>query len=105
MSTLQDLQRHAVEIAKRYAALNAKQGQNAWGPKDRMMGFVTDVGELNELVMAKEGMRHIDDVDTKLAHELSDCLWSLLVLADTYGVDIEDAFSKTIVELEQRTAA
>lgn len=105
MSDLRTLQERAKEIANRYAELNKRQGHNPWGPKDRMMGFVTDVGELNELVMAKEGMRQIDDADAKLAHELSDCLWSILVLADQYGVDLEKEFLQTMDELEQRTAA
>ncbi len=101
--SIEELQRRAVEIARRYDAQNERHQHNSWGPKDRMMGFVTDVGELNELVMAKEGMRHVDDVDAKLAHELSDCLWSMLVLADGYGIDLEAAFLKTMDELEQRT--
>ncbi len=105
MSSINDLRKRAVGIAARYAELNKRHGTKAWTAKDRMMGFVTDVGELNDLVMAKEGLRHVDDVDAKLAHELSDCLWSILVLADNYSVDIEAAFMKTMDELEQRTAA
>lgn len=105
MSSIEDLQKRAAEIAARYDDLNARQGHRAWSPKDRMMGFVTDIGELNELVMAKEGMRHVDDADAKLAHELADCLWSILVLADNYSVDLEAEYLKTMDELEQRTAA
>ena len=104
MSDIHDLQKRADDIAAKYAELNKRQGHTAWGAKDRMMGFVTDVGELNELVMAKEGMRHIDDTDTKLAHELADCLWSILVLAQNYGVDLADAFNKTMDELEKRVS-
>jgi NTP pyrophosphatase (non-canonical NTP hydrolase) len=104
MSSLRDLQQRAKEIAVRYAQLNVQEGHAPWGPKERMMGFITDVGELNELVMAKEGLRHMERIDTKLAHELSDCLWSVLVLADHYGVDLEKAFADTMNELERRTA-
>lgn len=104
MSDIHDLQKRATEIAARYTVLNKRQRHNEWGPKDRMMGFVTDIGELNELVMAKEGMRSVDDVDKKLAHELSDCLWSVLILADTYNVDLEAEFLRTMQELERRTA-
>ena len=104
MTNLAELQKRAKEIADKYALYNVRRGQNAWGPKDRMMGFMTDIGELNELVMAKEGMRHIDDVDSKLSHELADCLWSILVLAQEYDVDLEAAFEQTMEELEQRTA-
>ena len=37
-----------------------------------------------------------------LAHELSDCLWSVLVLADKYGVNLEASFLKTMDQLEKR---
>jgi NTP pyrophosphatase (non-canonical NTP hydrolase) len=41
-------------------------------------------------------------VDRKLAHELSDCLWSVLVLARAYGVDLEKEFLGTMNELEEK---
>ncbi|HSX33817.1 MAG TPA: MazG nucleotide pyrophosphohydrolase domain-containing protein [Candidatus Saccharimonadales bacterium] len=104
MSDLKDLQVRAIEISNKYAELNKKRGNNPWGPKDRAMGFVTDVGELMELVMAKENMRDIDDVDAKLKHELADCLWSILVLAGNYQIDLEAAFMQTMDELTERIA-
>ena len=69
-----------------------------------MLGFVTDVGELSELVVSKAGMRSIDDVDAKLRHELADCLWSVLILADVYNVDLEKEFADTMAKLEMRIA-
>lgn len=102
MRSILDLQYCACDIARKYDALNAKKGNHTWGPKDRALGLVTDTGELAELVMAKEGMRQIDDVDTKLAHELSDCLWSILVLADSYNINLEQAFMRTVSELDER---
>jgi NTP pyrophosphatase (non-canonical NTP hydrolase) len=102
MSDIKDLQARAAEIAEQYAELNIRSGYHEWGPKDRAMGFVTDVGELMELVMAKEGMRHIDDVDAKLHHELADCLWSILVIAKHYNVDLETEFSATMDQLQER---
>jgi len=67
-----------------------------------MAGMVGDVGDLIKLVMAKEGLRNKDNVDKRLAHEMADCLWCLLVLADNYGIDLEKEFGKTMVELEER---
>jgi NTP pyrophosphatase (non-canonical NTP hydrolase) len=61
-----------------------------------MLGFVVDVGDLAKLVMAKEGLREVSDLDDRLAHELADCLWSVLVLADLCGVDLERAFAHTM---------
>lgn len=104
MSNVSDLQKRAIEIRQKYSELNQKKGHNAWGAKDFAMGFAGDFGDLTKLVMAKENMRSIDDVDTKLKHELADCLWSLLVLAEHYGVDLETEFSKTMEELDARIA-
>ncbi len=102
MSDLYDLQKRAAEIRQKYAELNLKDGHDKWAGKEYMMGFVGDVGDLAKLVMAKENLRHIDDTDNKLAHELSDCLWSILVLAEYYGVDLQQEFVKTMDDLEQR---
>jgi NTP pyrophosphatase (non-canonical NTP hydrolase) len=64
----------------------------------------SDIGDLAKLVQAKEGVRDVEDVDAKLAHELSDCLWSIIVLADYYGVDLEAGFMRTMDELRERLA-
>ena len=59
-----------------------------------------------KLVMAKEGRREGPaNLDAKLEHELADCLWSVLVLADAYGVDLERAFATTMDELEAKLPA
>lgn len=105
MSNLLDLQKRAFEIRKKYNELNAKDGHDAWGPKDYSMGFVGDVGDLQKIIMAKENMRRMDDVDNKLSHELADCLWSLLVISEQYGVDLEADFLKTMDDLEARIGA
>lgn len=102
--TIKDLQQRAMAIRQKYADLNKKDGHNAWGVKDYAMGFAGDFGDLQKIIMAKENMRHIDDIDLKLKHELSDCLWSLLVLAEHYEVDLEEEFLNTMKELEARIA-
>ena len=42
----------------------------------------------------------IPDAESKLAHELADCLWSVIVLADVHNIDLEAAFLKTMDDLE-----
>lgn len=96
------LQKRAVEIRALYDIFNQKENGAAWTRLQLAQGFVGDVGDLQKLVMAKEGLRKIDGVDEKLTHELSDCLWSILVLADKYGVDLDKAFEQTMNELEKR---
>jgi NTP pyrophosphatase (non-canonical NTP hydrolase) len=39
---------------------------------------------------------------SKLGHELADCLWSVLVLSDLYGIDLEEAFLHTMDDLERQ---
>lgn len=99
---LKILRQKAIEIRKKYSILEKQKTGKEWSNLNLAEGFVGDVGDLMKLVMAKEGLRQIDDVDSKLAHELSDCLWSIFVLADKYGVDLEKSFSKTMDELEER---
>ena len=65
------------------------------------LGFVGDVGDLAKLVQAASGVREIPEWRAQLAHELADCLWSVLVLADQLEVDIERAFSDTMAQLAE----
>lgn len=104
MSDLKDLMQQAEVIRLRYQELNAKQGKNTWTVRDYAMGFMGDVGDLQKLIMAKQNLRDIPDVDTKLAHELADCLWSILVIANYYGLDLEKEFKQTMSHISDRIA-
>ena len=96
------LQQRALEIREKYSKLEEQKKGKSWTNAQIMEGFVGDVGDLMKLIMAKEGARDIDDVDRKLSHELSDCLWCILVLAKKYNVDLENSFLQTMDELERR---
>ena len=95
-----DLNDRAVAIRTKYAEFEKARYGREWSREELMLGFLKDIGDLAQLVQAKEGVRRVEDVDTKLAHELSDCLWSVMILADKYGVDLETAFVKTMDELD-----
>jgi NTP pyrophosphatase (non-canonical NTP hydrolase) len=92
----------AQAIRGRYAELERERFGREWTAEELMLGLVKDVGDLAVLVQAKEGVRGAEDIDAELAHELADCLWSLLVLAERYGVDLERAFAATMDDLEAR---
>jgi len=94
----------AVGIRNKYSELEKKKYGKEWTKEQVMEGFVGDVGDLMKLVMSKSGIRNIDNVDEKLAHELSDCFWCVIVLAQKYGVNLEEAFMKSMEELEKRIA-
>lgn len=99
------LRQRALEIRQQYARLEQQSYGRAWSPEEITLGFVGDVGDLTKLVMAAAGMRRIPQATQKLGHELADCLWSILVLADALGVDLQRAFLETMDELEQQMAA
>jgi hypothetical protein len=86
----------AIALRQRFAAAAREKGEREWSREEVMQGFVVDVGDLMKLVMARSGIREVEEVDRKLAHELADCFWSVLVLAKLYDVDIEKAFDSMI---------
>ncbi len=99
-----DLITRAMQVRQQYASLEQSRHGRAWNTEEIALGFVGDVGDLAKLVMAKAGIRDIPDAQTKIAHELADCLWSVIVLAQLNEVDLESAFLQTMEELEQHNA-
>lgn len=85
-----------------YAEFEKEKYGAVWTNQELALGFVGDVGDLVKLVMAVNGKREIENAREKLEHELTDCLWSVLVLADAHAIDLEQAFVRTMDELEQR---
>lgn len=98
------LTERALQVRQRFADHEQRRSGRSWTREEIMQGFIVDVGDLMRLVMAKAGARHVENPDAQLAHELSDCLWSVLVLAQLYGVDLEKEFLATMADIERRLA-
>ena len=99
------MQDRARAVRARYADVEAATYGRSWTTEEIMLGFLGDVGDLAKLVQGKAGVRPREDLDEALAHELADCLWSVLTLADAYDVDLVGAFTATMDELEQVLSA
>lgn len=93
-----------MQIRQAFARHEQHGAGRVWSREEIMQGFVGDVGDLMKIVMAKNGARPMADVERKLGHELADCLWSVLVLARLYNVDLEKEFHATMAEIEGRLA-
>lgn len=91
----------AAEIRAKYALLEQKLHGAEWTPEELALGFVGDVGDLAKLVVALQGKRKISEAHDKLAHELADCLWSVIILAKAHRIDLESAFLKTMDDLDE----
>ena len=105
MSEFAALADRAWRVRQLYAELETARHGRAWTREEVMLGFIGDVGDLAKLAQAAEGVPAIPDAEGKLAHELADCLWSVMTLAKMHGVDLEASFLATMDELEAGIAA
>jgi NTP pyrophosphatase (non-canonical NTP hydrolase) len=98
------LMERAIEIRKQYEVQEKQLYGSAWNSEEIALGFVGDVGDLSKLIVAENGKRNIPNSREKLAHELSDCLWSVIVLSHIHDIDLESSFTNTMNELAQQLA-
>ena len=97
--SFQDVTKRALEIRSLYGQLEVKKYGRRWSREELALGFAGDVGDLMKLVVAEEGARDIADSKARLAHELADCLWSVLALAHEYDIDLQTSFFDTMAQL------
>jgi NTP pyrophosphatase (non-canonical NTP hydrolase) len=98
-----DIVQKSVAIRDHYNELQEADGHKKWDAADRMAGFIADVGDLSKLIMVKNGLRRgPENIDEALEHEISDCLWSIMVIADELHIDLETAFAKWIDQMHER---
>lgn len=101
----EEMSDRAMEIREKYTKLEEQKTGQSWSRQEIAQGFAGDVGELMKIVMAKEGRRGLkSDIDESLRHELADCLWSILVLARKYDIDLSQVFMEEMDKLEERIA-
>jgi NTP pyrophosphatase (non-canonical NTP hydrolase) len=98
---LSDLEKSAVQLNELYEELEIKRYGRVWTTEEIALGFVGDVGDLAKLIQANAGIRTIDDCKAKLGHELADCLWSIIVLANKCGIDLEAEFVRNTRDLAE----
>jgi len=92
----------AVRIKKLYSEYEEKNFGRKWSKEELFIGFVSDMGDLSRLVLAKEGVMRIENLEEKIGHEISDCLWAILLLANEYNINIEEVFLKNMEALEKK---
>jgi len=91
-----ELVNKAIETRNAYDKINKTEFGKVWSKEHFAQGLVGDVGDLMKIIMAKEGVKQIENADEKLAHELSDCLWSIIILAKLYDINLEESFIKNM---------
>lgn len=96
-TTFGDVREMALAIANFYDAKNIVTGRSTWSVQDYVTGFMGDVGDLAKLTQAKLGVR--DQVDGSIEHELADCLFSVIVIAACFDVDLVDALRDLVTDI------
>ena len=96
----QSIVERALTVRKLYEEKETQLYGSSWNSEEIMLGFVGDVGDLAKLVVAENGKRKIENSKEKLEHEISDCLWSLIVLAHLHDLNLEKSFLNTMDELQ-----
>ena len=95
----------AINLRRQYEEKEQQQYGSSWTSEEIALGFVRDVGDLAKLIMAENGRRNIANSREKLEHELSDCLWSVIVLSRLHDIELERSFMLTMDELEEHLSA
>lgn len=71
-----------------YDQMDRKKGKEIWTARDYADGLAGDTGDFIKILLnySKNPTR---DRKKQLHHELADCLWSILMLAEELDIDIE----------------
>jgi len=86
---------------KNFRKINEKLDQErgrGWTPFVMVTDLLEEAGEVAAVVKGLEGFKPPEKPKTKemLATELSDMLYIAFVLAEHYGIDLEEAFMQTV---------
>jgi len=100
-----ELAKRALRIRSHYAAYETRLYGRPWTTEELYIGMIGDIGDLAKLIQAHEGVRAIEGSEEQLRHELADVLWSVIILADRCGVDLEAAFNEDMDSLEAALVA
>jgi NTP pyrophosphatase (non-canonical NTP hydrolase) len=95
-----EVSERAVQIRRLYEEKETQLYGSPWTVEEIALGLMGDVGDLAKLIVAEAGKRNIPNSREKLEHELADCLWSILVLAQKHDIDLEKSFLNTMQSIE-----
>jgi NTP pyrophosphatase (non-canonical NTP hydrolase) len=90
------------KIKRKYERLAINNNEDPWNAKDYIRGFVGDVGDLSKYISLKYSKRKIKDIDNKIKHELADCMWSIIAIADEVGINLEREYKINLEYIDQR---
>ena len=97
---LKELITRSQAIRARYRELERANHGTEWTIDEDLLALSNDIGNLDRLVMTKNG-RYYDETPYTLEHKLAENIWWLIELSDRLDVDIESELEKFLTEKEQ----
>jgi NTP pyrophosphatase (non-canonical NTP hydrolase) len=97
---LQKLINRAMDVRTQYEKKERQLYGSPATDEDIAQGFLGDVNNLVKLIRAAHRKANVTDSTEKLGSQLSHCLWSVIVLAKIYNIDLEQSFMETMDKLE-----
>lgn len=93
----------STKIRKLYHHLERQHHEKEWTVEEDALAFLTDAGLVGRLTMSQQG-RWTTNGDTipELEHNLGECMWWLIVLAERMDIDISEAFEKFLSKTEKK---
>lgn len=89
---------------------NVRQLSDSWGwdqtdPARRMVNVTAEVGEVADALISLQAAPpdRVEDARNALGHEIFDVIWNLCALANTTGIDIEQAARTKMAMNSDRT--
>ena len=99
-SSLDAAREQALAVRALYETLEDRFNGKTWSNQQLMIGFSNDVGYVGRLLLAIDGVWPIEgDPRAEIEHKLAETMWWVFVLADKLGIDIDDAFTKTMTRI------
>ena len=88
----------------------AKKFPPTMGVEERFIDLVEEIGELAQAILITRGKKYTNDPSKQqtvenVADALADVLFNLIVLAEEYGLDLEEEYLKMLDRLQGRIEA
>ncbi|MCC4421059.1 MazG-like protein [Limosilactobacillus reuteri] len=88
-------------IRQAYHTLEKKHHGSEWTINEDLLALSNDIGNLDRLVMTKEG-RYYDETPYQLSEKLAENIWWLIELSQRLNIDIETELEKFLAKKEQQ---
>ncbi|MCP2265515.1 hypothetical protein ACFQHV_01260 [Promicromonospora thailandica] len=96
-ASLDTAREQALAVRSLYEVLEERFNGKTWSLHELMIGFSNDVGYVGRLLLAHDGTWDIEgDPHAELEHKLAESMWWTFVLADRLGIDIDEAYARTM---------